>query len=354
MTRGNKIRSDIELDRRAREVLNAVIRTYAERGEPVGSRTVARVHPEDLSPSTIRNIMADLEEMGLLKQPHTSAGRIPTDLAYRLYVDSLSGAQPLDSADLQQMLEAIRGLEGNVDQVLEQVSHFLSSLSNHIGVALRSSLDQILMKRMEFIALGNRRVLALFVSMSGVVSQKMIRLDEDLSWEDLDRVGRYLTDTFGGKNLQQIREQLLAMMAEEKALYDELLAQVLSIGRLYFDESAPDSGQVFVDGAFHLVGLPEFANAEQMRSLFRAFEEKGRLVKILNRCLEGEGPIVMIGAEQGDPEMTATSLVASPFFFQDRVLGTLGVIGPTRMEYPRIMAMVDHVGRLVSQRLSGT
>ena len=342
----------ISLDRRTRQVLQAVIRHFLERGEPVGSRTVAKDFPENLSPATIRNTMADLEEMGLLSQPHTSAGRIPTDLAYRVYVDSLSSTLRLGDADRQEVERAFRDLDGNVDQILEQVSHFLSSLSNQIGVVLRSPLDRFQMRRIEFVHLGGHRVLALMVSISGVVSQKMIHLDEELAQEELDRVGRYLTESFVGMNLRGIRARLLELMAEEKALYDRLLARVLEVSRQYFEQAGDDDGQVYVEGAFHLVGQPEFGDAERMRALFRAFEEKGRLVQILNRCMVGEGVTVRIGSEHGDPEMDSTSLIAAPYHFQERVLGTLGIIGPTRMEYPRMIAMVSFIGRLVSQRLT--
>ena len=343
---------ELVLDRRTRQVLDAVIRRFVSQGEPVGSRTVAKEHPEKLSPATIRNTMADLEELGLLRQPHTSAGRVPTDLAYRMFVDSLAAKLSLPPEDRRLVSDAFRQIDGNVDEMLEQVTHSLSDLSNQIGVVFRSPLDRFEMRRIEFVSLGGRRVLALFVSRTGVVSQKMIRLDDDLPQDELDRVGRYLTDSFVGLNLRSIREKLLEMMQEEKALYDKLLSHALQVGKHFVDAQGDDDAQVYVEGAFHLVGQPEFADVERMRGLFRAFEEKGRLVKLLNCCLDGDGVTVLIGSEHDDPDMDATSLVASPFFFQDRILGTLGVIGPTRMEYPRIIAMVGYIGRLLSRRLS--
>lgn len=344
--------SAIQLGRRTRQVLQAIIQEYVRTGRPVGSRTIAKGHPENLSPATIRNLMADLEEAGLLQQPHTSAGRIPTEKAYRIYVDSLEASPRLDPADRRLLQDAFRDLEGNPDQVLERVSHFLSSLSHQIGVVLRTQIDRVEMRRMEFVSLGPGRILALFVSSAGVVSQKLIHLDDDLSQEDLDRVGRYLTDTFTGWSLKRIRERLLAMMAEEKAIYDRLLAGVLAVGRSYFDSPSGEVAQVYVEGTANLVGQPDFADLERMRSLFRTFEEKGRLVQILNRCLEGDGVTVMIGAEQGDPALAGTSVIASPYFFRDRAIGTLGIIGPTRMEYARLIAVVDQIGQLVSRHLT--
>jgi heat-inducible transcriptional repressor len=344
--------AEIDLDRRSRQVLQAIIRRFLEHGEPVGSRTVAREMPENVSPATVRNHMADLEEMGLLIQPHTSAGRVPTDLAYRLYVDSLTQVPRLTRADRRLVEKAFRDLDGNVDEVLEKASRFLSDLSNQIGVVMRSRLDEFEMRRIDFVNLGNGRVLALMVSVSGVVSQKMVHLDEDLSQEELDRVGRYLSENFEGMNLRQIRARLLELMAEEKALYDRLLAKVLEVSRRYFEQTETDHGALYVEGAFHLLGQPEFADAERMRGLFRTFEEKGRLVGILNRCMAGEGVTVRIGSEHGDPDMHSTSLIAAPYFFGERVLGSLGIIGPTRMEYPRMIAMVGYIGQLLSDRLS--
>jgi heat-inducible transcriptional repressor len=341
----------IQLERRTRQLLHAVIQEFVRTGRPVGSRTLAKAHPDKLSPATIRNLMADLEEMGLLQQPHTSAGRIPTDRAYRLYVDSLELNPRLDPGDRRLVNDAFRDLEGNFDQVLERVSHFLSSLSHQIGVVLCGSIDRIDLRRMEFVSLGNRRVLALFVSVSGMVSQKLLQLDEEIGQEDLDRVGRYLSDEFAGQSLRRIRERLLEMMAEEKARYDQLLAQVLAVGNRFFEPNPADS-QVYVEGTANLVGQPDFPDLERMRALFRTFEEKGKVVQLLNRCVEGDGVAVRIGAEQGDPELEGTSVIASPFFFQDRALGTLGIIGPTRMEYARLIAMVDQISHLVSRHLT--
>jgi heat-inducible transcriptional repressor len=346
--------SSLALDRRPWQVLNSIIEHYIATGEPVGSRTVAKEHPEGLSAATIRNIMADLEGMGLLMQPHTSAGRVPTEMAYRHYVDGLAAARDLPTSDRQHMREAFREIHGDMDQVLGQVSRFLSHLSHQMGVVLRPTVERIELKQIEFVALDGKRVLSILVSNSGAVSHRMFLIDEELPQDELDRVGRYLTDEFGGWNLVQIRARLLEMMAEEKALYDKLLARVLEVGRQTFQEEDPDTDMVLLGGAFHLVGQPEFSDSERMRALFSAFEEKGRLVKILNRCLDDDGVTVIIGSEHHDPAMKDTSLVASPYRYRDRVLGTLGIIGPTRMEYARNMAMVEHIAHLVSEAITET
>ncbi len=341
-----------DLDPRSRQVLQSIIEHYISSGEPVGSRTVAKSHPEGVSAATIRNIMADLEEMGLLMQPHTSAGRVPTELAYRNYVDGLAACNDLASPDRRRVQDVFRDLHGDMDQVLEQVSRCLSLLSHQVGVVLRPRVERTQLKHIEFVALEGRRVLSILVSRSGAVSHRMFLLDEDVRQEDLDGVGRYLTEEFSGCTLVEIRVRLLEMMAEEKALYDKLLARVIKVGKQTFQEDAAEPDGVLMGGAFHLVGQPEFSDSERMRELFGAFEEKGRLVKILNRCLDEDGVTVIIGSEHADPAMKDTSLVASPYRYRDRVLGTLGIIGPTRMEYARNMAMVEHIARMVSETIT--
>jgi heat-inducible transcriptional repressor len=344
--------STIHLDQRASQVLNAIIEHYITSGEPVGSRTVAKTHPEGLSAATIRNIMADLEEMGLLMQPHTSAGRVPTEQAYRHYVDALAATRDLASRDQRRVKDAFRDLHGDMDQLLSQVSRFLSNLSHQVGVVLRPSVEATQLKHIEFVALGGRRVLSVLVATSGAVSHRMFLLDEKGAQDDLDKVGRYLTEEFAGWALMDIRTRLLEMMAEEKALYDKMLAHVLQVGRQTFEADEDEPDRVLMGGAFRLVGQPEFADTERMRELFSAFEEKGRLVKILNRCLDDDGVTVIIGSEHGDPAMKDTSLVASPYSYRGRVLGSLGIIGPTRMQYARNMAMVEHIARLVSETIT--
>ena len=345
----------MELAHRQRQVLDAVIEHYIATGEPVGSRTVSKVHPEGISAATIRNIMADLEEKGLLMQPHTSAGRIPTEHGYREHVDSLSDQRQLTPGDNRIVQDALRDLHGDLDHLLGKVSRFLSDLSHQMGVVLRPSLERIQLKQIEFVRLEGPRVLSILVARSGSVSHRMFQMEEDHPQEELDRVGRYLSDTFQGWSLDQIRARLLEMMAEEKALYDQLLARVVEVGRRMFDEEEDDEDdQVLMGGAFHLMGQPEFTDLDRMRELFGAFEEKGRLVKILNRCLDDDGVTVIIGSEIDDPAMAGTSLVASPYRYRGRVLGSLGIIGPTRMAYARNMAVVESIARLVSRRLTET
>ncbi|TDI13898.1 MAG: heat-inducible transcription repressor HrcA [Acidobacteria bacterium] len=343
-----------DLDQRSRQVLHCIIEQYISSGEPVGSRTVAKSHPEGVSAATIRNIMADLEEMGLLMQPHTSAGRVPTEWAYRSYVDGLAAKQDLTSSDRRQVQDVLRDLHGDIDQVLQQVSRCLSQLSHQVGVVLRPTVERSQLKHIEFVALEGRRVLSILVSRSGNISHRIFLLDEELKQADLDGVGRYFTEEFCGCTLVEIRGRLLKLMAEEKALYDKLLTRVLEVGRRTFEEDPGEPDAVLMGGTFRLLGQPEFSDADRMRTLFSAFEEKGRLVKILNRCLDDDGVTVIIGSEHADPAMQDTSLVASPYHYQGRVLGTLGIIGPTRMEYARNMAMVEHIARLVSETITET
>ncbi len=352
MSKETRAQAGIELDLREREILRSVIQAHVLTGEPVGSRTLSRERALDLSPATIRNIMSDLAEKGLLSQPHPSAGRVPTDRGYRLYVDRLMEPARMAPAQAHAIDEALLRSRGGIPELLGEASRQLSRFSKHVGVVLAPELRRIVVEHLEFIRLEKQRVVAILVDRAGVVHNRILDVEDPLEQEELDRIGRQLSEQYSGFTLPRMREAVLRRMSEETAQCDGLVAATLELGRRAVDLET--AGDVFVEGASNLLGSPEFANLQRMRSLFRTLEEKSRLVELLNRVLEGEGVQVVIGRENLASDLADLSVVASTYGAGDRVMGTVGIVGPTRMEYARAIALVEHLARVLTRLLSST
>ena len=336
------------LDARKREVLRTLIRLHIDTGEPVGSESLSRSLHRALSPATLRSVMADLEALGYLHHPHTSAGRVPTDEGYRFYVDGLVGLQALAAGEQEQIDSELRSREGSAEQTLERASQVLSRLSRHVGFVLAPDIARTSFRHVDLVPLAHPRVLVVMVSSTGLVTHKVIEVEEQLAPEELQACANYLNAHFAGMTLAEIRRRLLDLMQEEKALYDSLLQKVATVGGRAFEPD--EEGSVFLDGTSNILARPEFEDLERMRSLVKTFEEKGRLVRILNECLSGDGIRVLIGHENPEPELRDLSLVTARVASGDEGLG-LGVLGSTRMEYAHIVSLVDHVARAVSDVL---
>ncbi len=338
------------LDDRRREVLRSLIQLHVETGEPVGSESLSRALDRALSPATLRSVMADLEALGYLDHPHTSAGRVPTDEGYRLYVDSLALPRHLDPAEAERIASELGSSDASVEQTMERASHLLSRLSRHVGFVLAPDITLTRFRHVDLVDLGHPRVLVVMVSATGIVTHKVVEVEERIPPVDLQACANYLNAHFAGVPLGEIRARLLELMKEEKALYDKLLQRVVALGERAFAVSQGDAG-VYLDGTSNILSLPEFEDLERMRALFKTFEEKSHLVRILNACLSGDGIRVLIGHENPDPDLRDLSLVAARCPV-DQVEGLgLGVLGSTRMEYARVVALVDHVARAVSDVL---
>jgi heat-inducible transcriptional repressor len=334
------------LDDRGREVLKAVIQLHVATGEPVGSESLARVLGRAVSPATLRNVMADLEALGYLEHPHTSAGRMPTDEGYRFYVDTLMGHRPLGAREAAAIASELRR-EGSPSRVIESASHLLSRLCHSVGFALAPDLGQTSFHHIEFVRLQAPQVLTVMVSRTGIVTNKVIVLDEQLTQDELQACANYLNAHFAGLTLGAIRERLLELMSMEMALYDSLLKNVVALGRRAFTADG-EGERVYIDGASNILDHPEFEDIDRMRALFRTFEEKSRLVKILNACLAGDGLRVLIGHENPDPDLADLAVVSACYPLGGGQGFGVGVLGSTRMEYGRVMSLVDHVARRVA------
>jgi heat-inducible transcriptional repressor len=342
------------LDARAQFVLAEIIREHRRTGEPVGSRAVAErcASGAGWSAPTIRNVMAELEDAGLVEQPHTSAGRVPTDKGYRYYVDHMVGEARLSRNDTD-AIDNLLGVSHNTSSVepgrlMERVSRLLSDLSENVGIVVSPAYAENRLQHVEFVALADGGILVVLVFAPNIVQNRIVRLDEPLSQEELDRTARYLNVEFAGKSLTAIRAEIVRQLLDEKALYDRLVRNAV----LLFERSTEgdEAGDVYVEGASNIFDKPEFASVERLRELFRTLEEKSRLVQILGECIAaGRGPSqvrVHIGRELAAPSMRSCALITAPY----RVgagggAGTLGVVGPMRIEYARVMAVVNYVAR---------
>ena len=342
------------LSDRTRRILAALIREYIETGEPVASAALTRRTGLSLSSATIRNVLAQLEEMGFVWQPHTSAGRVPTDLGYRFYVDLLLEARRAskDSAGVEARLRQQAGDAPLMDDLLSSASHVLSEASRHIGFAIAPANAQAAFQRIEFVPLSGQRILVVVVVQGTQVWQKTIDIGEPIDRAELEKAANYLNAEFAGRTLEEVREGVLARLREERTLYDQLLGLALRLASSSL--MTTEQPIVSIDGTSSL--LEEVVRVSglslpALRALLSMVEEKQRLVRVLNEYIDGPGLTVVIGTEHSDPELRPFSLIASTYF-DGRSTGLVGVIGPTRMRYSRAIDLVEHAAKAVGKVLS--
>ncbi len=337
---------------RENAILRTIITSYIDSGEPVGSRFLSKKLDFALSPATIRNIMADLEEMGFLQQPHISAGRIPTDKAYRFFVDSVMRTDSPESLP-PGMESRYRTLGTEPGNLMRGASKTLSDLSHYIGLVMAPRFIGTVLKHIEFVKFGPGKILGILVSSEGLIQNRLIDIEGDPSQGDLDDIAAILNTRFANLPLREARQRIIDEMTHDKALYDSLLRQAMSIGSRSLDVD-DTAGDLYVEGTSNLLALPDFGDIDQMRTLFRAFEEKSKLASILDRCIDAEGVQLFIGAENNYHVLKDCALVAAPYHNESRVVGVIGVLGPTRMPYDRVIPMVQRTADLLSRAVSGT
>lgn len=334
------------LDQRNRQVLLSIIAEYVETGEPVGSRAIARRHIRGLSPATIRNAMADLEELGYLVQPHTSAGRVPTDAAYRFYVDHLERVPWVAGKAPAVGQPAVIPHADAGERLMAETPARLSSGTHMMGVLLAPPLKHTALDRIELVALDEERALAVLVTETGWVTARSLAAVPRGGSEELRETGRALTRRFRGKTFQEILDDLAApadpldpLWTRNRGVLDEVVA-------LLRDRT------LYVSGATNMLDHPDLSDATTLRSMLHAFEDKARLIDLLSRMAEERGIHVMIGSENPVEDMRGCSLITSTYTYRDQVLGVLGVVGPRRMAYSEVMSIVDETARIVSSSLS--
>ena len=336
---------------REREILTAIIETYISSGEPVGSRTLSRHNKDGLSPATIRNVMADLVEAGFLEQPHTSAGRVPTAQAYRYYVDQISGKALISPADQSLISETLQGTV-DIQQFLERTSHVLSLVSSGVGVAIASAGPQNALEHVHFSRQGPNKVLAVVVTKSGVVHDRIMRLQRDLEQTDLDTASNYINANFRGWTVDKVKAEIARRIEHERTEYDRLmqsLKELYESGALATSEPAKN---IFVDGVSNLVVREE--DHEHLRGLLKTLEEKQKVAELLSAYLDTrqEAVRVVIGLEEAMPEMRNLVLIGAPARVGEEMRGSLAVIGPTRMDYQHTITAVSYIAQLFDKLLN--
>jgi heat-inducible transcriptional repressor len=334
---------------REREILTAIVETFISTGEPVGSRTLARSNREGLSPATIRNVMSDLVDAGYLEQPHTSAGRVPSTEAYRYYVEQLTGQARISTEDEGIIQGSLRGIT-DVQEFMERTSHVLSLISKNVGVAVALTGPRNALEHVYFSRLGDQKVLAVVVTRSGLVRDRVLRLD--LPQADLDVAANYINENFRGWTIEAMRSELARLLEKERSDYDRLMTSVEQLyrqGALGADEATE---KVYVEGASNLVVGEE--DRQRLKEMLQTLEEKQRLVALLNAYVDTqqEAVRVVIGLDQALPSMRNLVLIGAPARVGGEVMGSLAVIGPTRMDYQHTITAVSYIARLFDKILN--
>ncbi len=337
------------LDERSEAVLLDVVEHFIEKGEPVSSRCLAKTQP--LSPATLRGVMADLEDMGYLRQPHTSAGRVPTDKGYRFFVDQLNPAETAPPASGALSLSPIG--PGALHGVLADACGVLSRTSHQAGLVLLPSFSSMLFRRIEFIKVGAQDALAIFFSEMGAIENRVIPIEARLTQEELTSISNYLNREFSGRSIGWIRGELLRRMQSEREHYNRLMQKAHELSSGLFEQENTSREALLVEGALNFFDQPEFtADVGQMQALLTALEEKTKLLELLDRCLKQAGTTVLIGEENLAEEMQNCSLIARNYQRGGKNIGTLAIFGPKRMDYKSAISIVNHTAHSITELLS--
>ena len=339
-----------ELNERSQHILEAIVEDYIVSAEPVGSRAITRRHSLSLSPASVRNVMADLEDMGLLCSPHTSAGRIPTPKGFQYYIDSLLEVRNLSKEEKQKLSRSYRFKDMNIEDIMQEVGRVLSGLSKYTGLVMAPKFSSTVFRQIEFVRLSEGRLLVIYVSESGLVQNKVIKADPGLNQHQLEQISNYLNRELNGLSIQEIRSKLKKELQEERNLYDQLKKQALSLSCAALQDEVEN--QIYISGTSLMLEQPEFAAPEQMKRLIQTLESKKLLIELLDRSQAAEGVQIFIGSESDHIDLEGCSLITSSFSSNKGAIGTLGVIGPMRMPYSQVIPIVDFTAQLVSRILT--
>ena len=340
------------LSERAQLLLKALIESYIRDGQPVGSRTLSRDSGLSLSSATIRNVMADLEELGFVVSPHTSAGRIPTDKGYRLFVDSLLKLKPLQSEEIDDIERRLRNDVSNGRTLVHTVSQMLSSVTQMAGLVTLPNPHYVALSQIEFIGLSENRALAIMVMNNREVENRVVQLERAYSSEELRRAANYLNEAFAGRSLPEVRASLLKQLQETRQTMNQLMQDAIQMAQKVFETPGGEQVEYVIAGETNLMGFAELSNVDRLRRLFEAFNEKHDMLRLLDSCLRAQGIQIFIGHESGYQILDDISVVTAPYMLDNQVVGVLGVIGPTRMAYERVIPIVDVTAKLLGSALN--
>ncbi|WP_353684058.1 heat-inducible transcriptional repressor HrcA [Thermodesulfovibrio sp. 3907-1M] len=345
---------DIMLDERTKKILCAVVESYIEKPEPVGSRYIMKKYRFDVCSATIRNIMSDLEDAGFLFQPHTSAGRVPTDRAYRFYVDYIfKEALVIHSAEIKKFIEnltkKLRKLRNNMNSLFLEATQSLSQATQYLGLAVLPATEKTALHRVDFIKFKDDLVIAVVVNDKGIVKNKIIKAYPEITQNELNSLADFVNRNYHGKTIDEIREDLLVRIKKEKLFWDKLITKILKMCQeaLYF--SVED---VYVSGLYHIMHLPDFSDIEKLREVAKTIQNKHLLLKLFENISEDEDVKVIIGEENPVEEFRSFSIIASPYKEKDKSLGVIALVGPKRMDYQRAIVLVNAFARVLTRTLS--
>jgi len=339
------------LSNRAKQILSAVVDMYIQTGEPVGSRAVWRRYKLPVSPATIRNVMADLEDMGLFYQPHTSAGRVPTELGWRFYIDALLEKRPLSEQYKTRIRQNLGQTTYNIEKILKMSSHILSAYSRHAGVVVAPKFSRIVLKHIEFVKLKQNLILAIIVGSTSIVYHRIIPFSTPIDQNNLNRFANYLNISFAGLTLGEVRQRLVEEMKKDKAEFDAIWQRAFQLSQRVL---LPEKENIYIEGTTNILNYPELSDVQTMRSLLTAFEEKSIIARLLDRTLQDAKVQVFVGSEIAEEGLKDCSVVASPYMQGNVVLGTVAVIGPMRMNYGKIIPLVEYTAQVLSEILAKT
>jgi heat-inducible transcriptional repressor len=334
-----------ELSQRARQILYAAVTEFVATGEPVGSRTLSKKAGLELSPASIRNVLSDLEEMGYLLQPHTSAGRIPTDKAFRLFIDALMERRELSPEEHARIIRRFHEMSPG-DDVMRETGKLLSNLTGTAAVVVSPRAETMNLKHLRFIRVGTDQLLAVLVMSNGVVQNRFLRLSA--SEDELTRIHNLLDDVIEGRSLGELHALFERRLATERVQHDELRRRAFELGGAAVTEAAQQSADVVIEGQSKLLGRPEFAGVDGMKQVALVLDERERLVKLLEATLQANGTTVVVGSEAGPLGGGQLSIVGASYRDHGRTAGAIGVIGPTRMDYPKVVPIVTATASAMS------
>lgn len=340
-----------QLTERAQQLLKILVERYIHEGQPVGSRILSRDAGLNLSPATIRNVMADLEDLGLVTSPHTSAGRMPTVTGYRLFIDTLLTVKPLQQ-DIARQLRNDLDIQDSPNDLLETASRLLSEVTHMAGVVTLPRRDSLIFSHIEFMPLSDQRILVILVTGQREVHNKIIQAPKAFSSTELHNAANYLNSRYAGKDLSRVREAILNELSDDRERLSREVLDASMMADLALNDHERKQKPFVVSGEINLMDFSELASMEQFRSLFQTLHQKEDLVHLLDRCIDSPGIKIYIGEESGHKALDHCSLVTSSYSVNDQIVGVLGVIGPTRMAYERVIPLVDLTAKLVGAALN--
>ena len=335
---------------RAQYLLKVLIQRFIRDGQPVGSRTLSRDSGLDLSPATIRNVMADLEELGFVSSPHTSAGKVPTPRGYRLFVDTLVRYKQPKNEEIRKLQAQFEKQFHNSDEMLDAVSNLLSKITSMAGVVTIPRVHQALLRQIEFLPLSEKRVLAILVINDREVQNRILHIEQEYSATELQRAANYINENYAGTDLLQIRERLISDLESTRDSMNRAMHDIIAVAQAAMHQTTPKN-EFLLAGETHLMDFAELSDLDTLRRLFEAISRKRFMLDLLDRSINAKGVQVFIGEESGFQILDNCSVVTAPYNVDKETIGVLGVIGPTRMAYDRVVPIVDVTARLLGTAL---